>query len=148
MSPFMSSMPPLPLMEMPPESKVTPLPMKATGASEESSAPFQRMMTTRASLVEPCATASRARMPSFFMSFSSRISISTPSFSSASVRRANSSGSRTFGGSFTSSRARITPSATPSAPRNAFLRPAFSGTSRVRRPAPLASSPSGVFLLL
>ena len=31
MSPFMSSMPAAPLIEMPPVSKVTPLPMKATG---------------------------------------------------------------------------------------------------------------------
>ena len=47
MSYFISSMPWLGLMEIPPVSKVTPLPMKATGCcSAPSGAPFQRMITT------------------------------------------------------------------------------------------------------
>ena len=46
MSPFMSSMLAAPLMEMPPVSKQTPLPMKATGCSPFL-APFQRMITVR-----------------------------------------------------------------------------------------------------
>ena len=48
MSPFMSSMPAAGLIEMPPVSKHTPLPTKATGASPFLP-PFQRMMTTRLS---------------------------------------------------------------------------------------------------
>ena len=43
MSPFMSSMPAAGLIEMPPVSKHTPLPMKATGASLFLP-PFQRMI--------------------------------------------------------------------------------------------------------
>ena len=39
MSPFMSSMPPAGLIEMPPESKQTPLPMKATGLALPASLP-------------------------------------------------------------------------------------------------------------
>ena len=46
MSPFMSSMPAAGLIEMPPVSKHTPLPMKATGASPFLP-PFQRITTTR-----------------------------------------------------------------------------------------------------
>ena len=46
MSPFMSSMPPAGLIEMPPVSKQTPLPMKATGVSPFLP-PFQRMTTMR-----------------------------------------------------------------------------------------------------
>ena len=64
MSPFMSSMLAAGLIEMPPVSKHTPLPMKATGASPFLP-PFQRMMTTRLSRSEPCPTPSNARMPSF-----------------------------------------------------------------------------------
>ena len=64
MSPFMSSMPPPGLIEMPPESNTTPLPTKATGLSL-ALPPFQRMMTTRLSRAGPWPTASSARMPSF-----------------------------------------------------------------------------------
>ena len=46
MSPFMSSMLAAALIEMPPVSKQTPLPMKATGASPFLP-PFQRITTTR-----------------------------------------------------------------------------------------------------
>ena len=45
------------------------------------------------------------RMPSFFMSFSVRISTSTPSFSSSLARAANSTGPSTLAGSLTRSRA-------------------------------------------
>ena len=91
MSPFMSSMPAPGFSEMPPVSKVTPLPMKATGSSLLP-APFQRITTTRLSRREPCPTPSSARMPIFFRSFSSSTSTSTPSFSSFFARSANSSG--------------------------------------------------------
>src|SRR5215831_10982628 len=46
--PFMSSMLPAGLIEMPPVSKQTPLPMKASGAAPRLP-PFQRMMTVRLS---------------------------------------------------------------------------------------------------
>ena len=52
MSPFMSSMPPAGLIEMPPVSNTTPLPMKATGLSFLAP-PFQRMTATRAGRSEP-----------------------------------------------------------------------------------------------
>src|SRR6478735_6062705 len=65
MSPFMSSIPEAGLIEIPPVSKQTPLPMKASGASFFLP-PFQRMTTTRLSLREPWPTPSSAFMPSFF----------------------------------------------------------------------------------
>ena len=91
MSPFMSSMPAAGLIEMPPVSKQTPLPMKATGASP-ALPPFQRMTTTRLSRAEPWPTPSSAFMPSFFIALTSSTSTATPDFFSAAVRRANSSG--------------------------------------------------------
>ena len=63
MSPFMSSMLAAGLIEMPPVSKHTPLPMKASGAAPFLP-PFQRMITTRLSCAEPCPTPSSAPMPS------------------------------------------------------------------------------------
>ena len=51
-------------------------------------------------------------MPSLAIAFSSRTVTSTPSFSSALARSANSAGKSTFGGSLTRSRANSTPSAT------------------------------------
>ena len=56
MSPFMSSMPAAGLIEMPPVSKHTPLPMKATGASPFLP-PFQRMTTMRLSRARALADA-------------------------------------------------------------------------------------------
>src|SRR5204862_141269 len=50
MSPFMSSMDAAGLIEIPPVSKQTPLPMKATGSPL---APFQRLTTTRGLLGRP-----------------------------------------------------------------------------------------------
>ena len=79
MSPFMSSMLAAPLIEMPPVSKQTPLPTKATGASPFLP-PFQRMITVRPGRAEPCATPSSAPMPSLVIALTSRISTSTPSF--------------------------------------------------------------------
>ena len=59
MSPFMSSMPAAGLIEMPPVSKTTPLPTKATGLTF-SRPPRQRMTTTRGGRSEPCDTPSSA----------------------------------------------------------------------------------------
>ncbi len=81
MSPFMSSMPAAGLSEMPPESKQTPLPMKATGCASFAP-PFQRITTTRLGRIEPWPTPSSAPMPSRSIAGTSRISTSTPSFSS------------------------------------------------------------------
>ena len=81
MSPFMSSMPAAALIEMPPVSKQTPLPMKATGCSPRLP-PFQRMITMRPGRVEPCATPSSAPMPSLVMALTSSTSTSTPSLRS------------------------------------------------------------------
>jgi hypothetical protein len=68
MSHFMSSMPLAGLIEMPPVSKVTPLPTKAIGRlSLARGAPFQRSTTSRGSCALPCATPSSAPMPSRFI---------------------------------------------------------------------------------
>jgi hypothetical protein len=108
----MSSMPADGLMEMPPESKQTPLPTMTIGFARFERAPFQRMVTRRLSREEPRPTPSRAFMPSFPIAFSSRTFTSTPSLSSALARSANSAGKRTFGGSLTRLRASSIPSAT------------------------------------
>ena len=79
MSPFMSSMPAAGLIEMPPVSKQTPLPMKVTGAAPRLP-PFQRMTTARLSCCEPWPTPSSAFMPSFFIPLRSSTSTATPSF--------------------------------------------------------------------
>ena len=63
MSPFMSSMLAAGLIEMPPVSKHTPLPMKASGGVPFLP-PFQRMIDDAALLREPCPTPSSAPMPS------------------------------------------------------------------------------------
>ena len=112
MSPFMSSMPAAGLIEMPPESKQTPLPRTTTGLARFARAPFHRMATRRLSRADPRPTPSRAFMPSLAIAFSSRTVTSTPSVSSARARSANSVGNSTFGGSLTRSRAISTPSAT------------------------------------
>ena len=121
-SPFMSSMPAPGLIEMPPLSKTTPLPMKATGLSRPAAAPFHCITASRGGLAEPCDTPRSAPMPS------------SPAFpahrefrprrrtaSSALAFSANSTGPSTFGGSLTRSRARTTPSATASASANAAV---------------------------
>ena len=86
MSPFMSSMLAAPLMEMPPVSKQTPLPMKATGCSPFF-APFQRITTMRPGCVEPWATPSSAPMPSLVIALTSSTSTLTPSLRSWLARR-------------------------------------------------------------
>ena len=147
MSPFMSSMPPADLIEMPPESNTTPLPMKATGASP-AGPPFQRITTTRGSRTEPCATASSAPMPSSRIRAGSSTSTSTPSLVSSEARRANSSGVRTFGGSLIRSRASVTPSATAVLACAAASASAWPASIKVSVVAALVSSASGFFLVL
>jgi hypothetical protein len=70
MSPFMSSMPPAGLIEMPPVSKTDALADEGDGLSF-GLPPFQRMIASGSGRTEPCATPSSAPMPSFFISFSS-----------------------------------------------------------------------------
>ncbi len=119
MSHFMSSMPAAGLMLMPPVSNVTPLPMNAIGFAFAAPffplplpAPCHCMIATRGSCALPCDTPSSAPNPSFVSSLRPSTSTSSPSFSSASMRLANSGGVSTFGGSLTRSRVRNTPSAT------------------------------------
>ena len=108
----MSSIPAAVLIEMPPESKHTPLPTTAIGFVRFERAPLQRIVTSRLSRDDPRPTARSAFMPSFIMAFSSRTSTSTPSFVSAFARSANSAGKSTLAGSFTRLRASSTPAAT------------------------------------
>ena len=68
-------------MEMPPESKHTPLPTMAIGLVRFDRAPFHRMVTRRLSRADPRPTARRAFIPSLPIAFSSSDSTSTPSFS-------------------------------------------------------------------
>jgi len=80
MSHFISSMPAAGLMEMPPVSKVTPLPTKATGALFFASGAPSHCITTRwDSRSLPWPTPSSAPMPSSRIFFSPRISTLTPS---------------------------------------------------------------------
>ena len=93
MSHFMSSMPPAGLMEIPPVSKVTPLPTKAMGAFfDPLGAPFQRITTMRDSRALPWPTASRAPMPSLRMRASVSTSTATPSRVRVLARAARDSG--------------------------------------------------------
>src|SRR5260370_54365 len=99
MSPFMSSMPAACLIETPPVSKQTPLPMNAAGDAPRLP-PFHRMMTVRLSCREPWPTPSSAPMPSRFIAPTSRTSTTTSSLRNRAARRANSSGYRPFAGPF------------------------------------------------
>ena len=78
MSPFMSSMPAAGLIEMPPVSKTTPLPMKASGLARFDLAPCHCMTATRAGRTLPCATDSSVFILSSFSASTSRISTSRP----------------------------------------------------------------------
>ncbi len=78
MSPFMSSMPAAGLIEMPPVSNTTPLPMKASGLARFDLAPCHCMMATRAGRTLPCATDSSVLIFSSVSASTSRISTSSP----------------------------------------------------------------------
>ena len=68
MSNFMSSMFCAGLIEIPPESNVTPLPISAIGAASAAlPAPWYSSTMNRGSSCVPCATASSAPMPSAFI---------------------------------------------------------------------------------
>ena len=111
MSHFMSSMPPAGLMLMPPVSKVTPLPMKASGLAP---APSCRPAapTRRATASPPCAARWRCpaprraarRSPASSISFGPSTSTFRPSVVSFLQRSANSAGFSTLAGSLTRSR--------------------------------------------
>ena len=107
----MSSMPAAGFSEMPPVSKVTPLPTMAIGAPPLAPAPFHCITTTWLGRSLPCPTASSAPMPSRFKAASLRTSTCTPALLSALTLVANSAGPSTLAGSLTRSRARFTPSA-------------------------------------
>ena len=88
MSPFMSSMPAAGLIEMPPVSKHTPLPMKATGGVALLAAVPAHDHDAAVALREPCPTPSSAFMPSFLIAATSSTSTATPSF----LQRAGAAG--------------------------------------------------------
>ncbi len=142
MSNFMSSMPPAGLMEMPPVSKVTPLPTKAMGFCAALAflpplpppdAPSHCITAMRGSFSLPWATPRIAPIPSFFISFGPRISTCTPSFSRSRQRSAMVSGLSTLGGSDTRSRARNTPSATARIGAQTALAPGTEPVARATR---------------
>ncbi len=87
MSHFMSSMPSAGLIEMPPVSKVTPLPTNATGALS-SPAPFHCMTTSFDSFAEPWPTPSNDHMPRSDISLTPRTSTFRPVASSPLTRSA------------------------------------------------------------
>src|SRR5213592_782432 len=78
MSNFMSSMFCAGLIEMPPESNVTPLPTRTTGAA--SPPPLYSSAMKRGSCTDPCATASSAPIPSFLMAARSSTVTPNPCF--------------------------------------------------------------------
>src|SRR5205085_543782 len=77
MSHFIASIPAAGLIEMPPVSKVTPLPTKTSGLPP-ASPPFQRIARSRAGCSEPSETPSRAPMPTSRIASSSSTPNSTP----------------------------------------------------------------------
>ena len=144
MSPFISHIPAAGLMEIPPLSKVMPLPTTMSGASSACPAGACSRMIRRGSLAEPAATAANAPMPRETMSSRS----STSQFMSwrrASLRASSamSSGVRLLAGVLARLRARMTASAWVS-PRRAARR-GKSGTlaSQNRRASQRGSASSG-----
>ena len=93
MSHFICSMPAAGLMEMPPVSKVMPLPIKPRGRlSLALGIPLQRMITSRGGRALPWPTPSSAPMPSWASRFSFRTSTLTPSAVRVLACRARVSG--------------------------------------------------------
>ena len=126
MSPFMLIMLAPGFSDRPPESKHTPLPTNAIGASSFLRAPFQRMTTSWLSRSLPCPTPRSEPMPSFFISASPSTSTFRPSLESCLARVAKAAGYKTFGGSLMRSRARNTLSATASIAVHIFFAAAVS----------------------
>ena len=113
MSHFISPIPADGFIEIPPVSKVTPLPTNATGrCSVFLGAPSHRITTILGSWVLPCATPRSAPIPSSFILDGPRISNFIPSSLRLFVRSANSTGYNILAGSETRSRVRNTPFAT------------------------------------
>ena len=108
MSNFISSMVAAGLMEIPPESKVTPLPTSTTGASPRTPPVYSRTMSLGGWRL-PRATASRAPMPSSRIRSSSRTSAESESNSSAraSAHSARWDGVHTLPGRLPRSRASL-----------------------------------------
>ena len=92
MSYFISSMPPAGLMEMPPVSKVTPLPTKAMGAPPPLPAPCHCRATSCGSWLLPWATPSMALRPSLRSFSRPRTSTFKPSLVSALAAAAKLAG--------------------------------------------------------
>ena len=90
MSHFMSSMPAAGLIEMPPVSKVTPLPTNAIGFSLPP--PFHCMVTSWLSRSLPWPTPSSAPMPSLVISLTPSTFTSTPNSASFFASAASVSG--------------------------------------------------------
>ena len=105
-------------MEIPPVSKVTPLPTKAKGELSFDfcprffGLPFHCITTNFELRMLPCPTPSKAPIPRRRIWVSPSISTLTPSFSSVLACFARVSGYNTLGGSETRSRVKKIPSAT------------------------------------
>ncbi len=80
---FISSIPCDGLIEIPPLSKVTPFPTKATGFLSFLVEPSHCITTSFGSCTLPCPTPNRAPMPSFSISLLPRTSTLTPNFLSS-----------------------------------------------------------------
>ena len=116
---FMSHMPSEPLMEMPPESNVMPLPTRTTGRSSGLPPVCSSTMTLGGSAL-PCATARMVRMPRSAIPVSSMTSHFSPTLAAiCCARSASPAGVRSFPGAVARSRAhevasaRICPASAP-----------------------------------
>ena len=100
------------LREYPPVSKVRPLPTSPI-FSLFLGLPIYLITINFGSWIDPFATSKNAFIPNFSISFLSNISTSNPlSFPTKAARSAKVSGYNMLAGSFTRSRAKITPSIT------------------------------------
>ena len=125
MSPFIASIPAAGLIEMPPESNVIPLPIRAIPLSALLPPRYLRMMK-RGGFVEPEPTPRTPPIPNLASCFSLSTSHSRPtSVASACARSASFAGGSSFAGSFAMSRVWF--AARPSTiPRSTPRRTAFS----------------------
>ena len=140
---FMSSIPADGLIEMPPVSKVTPLPTKAIGLVSLAALPLRPLppplgspchciTTILDSRSLPWPTPNSAPIPSFSIWDSLKTSTSTPSSVNDLAFSAKVSGYSTLAGSLTRSRVKKTPSATRSRRLN-FLRAAVAPSHNIFR---------------
>ena len=138
MSPRISSMPAAGLMEMPPVSKQTPLPTKATGAAF--SLPGQRSTTSLGPCSAPPPTAHNAPMPSAAKRLPSSTSTFRPKSRNARSLSAKLAGFSRLPGSATRSRAKSTPRSMASARTQAGSTLAGEATASVTRAGGLSLS--------